>query len=240
MDMVSVMSALNLKAKKSQKIVIVDDYEDYCKLISEILEPSYECFYSLEANSAMRLIADIKPDLIILDYRLPGVTGIDICRSLRQSSLTKNTPIVFVSGTATVDEKIQAFESGADDFISKPFNSKEFFLRVKARLSKTKLAVSELYAANLRMNLSSRQVFVDNEEVSLTRKQFDILRLLVEAQNNLVTRTRCLEEIWGDSEVTARNVDSQINYLKQKINKFNGRIVAVTSLGYRLEVNTSL
>lgn len=240
MDMVSAMSALNLTAKKSQKIVIVDDYEDYCKLVAEILEPSYECFYSLDVNSALQLIADIKPDLIILDYRLPGVTGVEICRSLRQNSLTKNTPIVFISGNATVDEKIQAFENGADDFISKPFNSREFLLRVKARLSKAQSSISELYAANLRMNLSSRQVFVDNEEVSLTPKQFDILRLLVEAQNNLVTRTQCLAEIWGDSEVTARNVDSQINYLKQKISKFNGRIVAVTSLGYRLEVNSSL
>ncbi len=89
---------------------------------------------------------------------------------------------------------------------------------------------SEISAANLRMNLLSRQVFVDNEEVNLTPKQFDILKMLVAAKNNLVTHEKCLMEIWGDTEVTSRNVDSQINYLKRKIAKFNGRIVAVPSL----------
>ena len=88
----------------------------------------------------------------------------------------------------------------------------------------------------MRMNLLSRQVFVDREEISLTPKQFDILRLLLAAKNNLVTREKCLSEIWGDTEVTSRNVDSQINYLKRKIQNFQGRIVAVPSLGYRLEV----
>lgn len=237
MTMVSTMSSSKFSNKMSQRIVIIDDYEDCCKLIADILSPSYECFYSLDVNSAMELIADKKPDLIILDYKMPGMTGVDICRKLRKDNLTKNTPVIFISGTATVDEKIQAFESGADDFISKPFNSRELILRIKVRLANKQSPVTELNAANMRMNLSSRQVFVENEEVCLTPKQFDILRMLIESQNNLVTRSQCLAEIWGDSEVTARNVDSQINYLKQKISKFNGRIVAVTSLGYRLEVN---
>ena len=162
--------------------------------------------------------------------------GVDVCRMVRESETTRNTPIIFVSGAATIDERIKAFETGADDFISKPFHVKELILRIKARLSeKDSEVASELSAANLRMNLLSRQVFVAGEEVNLTPKQFDILKLLVAAKNNLVTREKCLSEIWGDTEVTSRNVDSQINYLKRKINKFNGRIVAVPSLGYRLE-----
>lgn len=162
--------------------------------------------------------------------------GVDVCRMVRESDLTKNTPIIFVSGAATIDERIKAFETGANDFISKPFHVKELILRIKARLSeKESEAVSELIAGNLRMNLLSRQVYVEGEEISLTPKQFDILRLLVAGKNNLVTREKCLSDIWGDTEVTSRNVDSQINYLKRKIHKFTGRIVAVPSLGYRLE-----
>ncbi|MGZ3769234.1 MAG: response regulator transcription factor [Bdellovibrio sp.] len=236
MSMVATMTSSNIYTKTIPRIVIVDDYEDSCKLLADVLSSAYECFYTADANSALNLIEEKKPDLIILDYKMPGMTGIDLCRKIRQSRFSKNTPVIFISGTATVDEKIQAFETGADDFVSKPFNTRELILRIKARLGKNQSAVTELVAANLHMKLSSRQVFIDDEEINLTPKQFDILRLLLESKNNLVTREKCLDEIWGDSGVTARNVDSQINYLKRKIEKFSGRIVAVTSLGYRLEV----
>ena len=186
--------------------------------------------------SAVNLINEKKPDLILLDYKMPGLLGVDVCREVKENEATKNTPIIFVSGAATIDERIKAFETGADDFISKPFHVKELILRIKARLSEKEPEVAaELTAANLKMNLLSRQVYVDGEEVNLTPKQFDILKMLVAAKNHLVTREKCLMEIWGDTEVTSRNVDSQINYLKRKIQKFNGRIVAVPSLGYRLE-----
>lgn len=222
----------------SKKIVIVDDYEESCKLLAEILGNQYDCSYTSDSTLAMDLIKSKKPDLVILDYKMPGLLGVDICRLIRDNDETKQTAIVFVSGAATIDEKIRAFETGADDFISKPFHVKELILRIKARLSEKEPEVaSELVASNLRMNLLSRQVFVDGEEVGLTPKQFDILRMLMADKNHLVTRERCLNEIWGDSEVTARNVDSQINYLKRKIAKFHGRITAVPSLGYRLEVS---
>src|SRR5690606_15730192 len=127
-------------------------------------------------------------------------------------------------------------EMGADDVITKPFHVKELLLRVKARLGGKSEAVAELAAANLKMNLLSRQVFVDEQEVQLTPKQFELLRLLVANKNTLVTREKCLTVVWGDTEVTSRNVDSQINYLKRKIENFQGKIQAVPSLGYRLEV----
>lgn len=164
--------------------------------------------------------------------------GVDVCKLIRENSSTKNTPVIFVSGAATIDEKIKAFETGADDFISKPYHVKELILRIKARLAeKDQDHSAVLTAANLQMNLLSRQLFVDNEEVNLTPKQFDILKLLMQHKSHLVTRERCLNEIWGGTEVTSRNVDSQINYLKRKIQNFKGRIIAVPSLGYRLETD---
>lgn len=221
----------------AKKIVIVDDYEESCKLLAEILSASYDCTYTSDSSTAVSLINEKRPDLILLDYKMPGVMGVDVCRSVRENENTKNIPIIFVSGAATIDERIHAFETGANDFISKPFHVKELILRIKARLSdKEPEAASELVAGNLRMNLLARQVFVDGNEVNLTPKQFDILKMLVSAKNNLVTREKCLSEIWGDTEVTSRNVDSQINYLKRKIDKFQGRIIAVPSLGYRLEI----
>jgi DNA-binding response OmpR family regulator len=221
-----------------KRILIVDDYEESCKLLAEILGAHYECVYTSDSNAAMALAAQKRPDLILLDYKMPGLMGVDICKLIRATESMRSTPIIFVSGAATIDEKIKAFETGADDFISKPFHVKELILRIKARLTEKDQDISsELLASNLRMNLLSRQVFIDQDEVDLTPKQFDILKLLVSNKNNLVTRDKCLNEVWGDAEVTSRNVDSQINYLKRKIGKFNGKITAVPSLGYRLEAD---
>lgn len=220
-----------------KKILIIDDDEENCKMLAEVLGPNYKCFYSNDSTKAVQLIKEIKPDMILLDYKMPGLLGVDVCELVREDSAIKDTPIIFVSGAATIDERIKALEMGADDFITKPFHVKELLLRVKARLGgKNFEGSAELGASNLKMNLLSRQVFVDDQEVQLTPKQFEILRLLISNKNNLVTREKCLEAVWGDTEVTSRNVDSQINYLKRKIENFKGKIQAVPSLGYRLEV----
>lgn len=218
-------------------VLIIDDQEENCKMLADVLGPQYKCFYSNDSTRAVSLILEIKPDMVLLDYNMPGLLGVDVCKLVRENKLIKSTPIIFVSGAANIDERIKALEMGADDFITKPFHVKELLLRVKARLSgKQTEAISDLVAANLKMDLLSRQVFVDTQEVQLTPKQFEILRLLIANKNNLVTREKCLEAVWGDTEVTSRNVDSQINYLKRKIENFKGKIQAVPSLGYRLEV----
>lgn len=220
----------------AKKILIVDDYEESCKLLAEILSSTYECSYTSDSVGAFSLIQQKKPDLILLDYKMPGAMGVDICKQIRETDNIKGTPVIFVSGAANIDERIKAFEMGADDFISKPFHVKELILRIKARLAEGRQGeLAELNAANMRMDLLSRQVFVDGIEVNLTPKQFEILKMLLMSKNHLVTRERCLNEIWGGSEVTSRNVDSQINYLKRKIAGFHGRIVAVPAMGYRLE-----
>lgn len=221
----------------TNKILIIDDHEENCKMLADVLGPQYACYYSDDSTRAIELIMEIKPDLVLLDYKMPGLLGVDICKMVRDNESIKNIPVVFVSGAATIDERIRALEMGADDFITKPFHVKELLLRVKARLAgKQNVPTSELSAANLKMNLLSRQVFIDSREVELTPKQFEILRLLVANKNNLVTREKCLDTIWGETEVTSRNVDSQINYLKRKIHDFDGKIQAVPSQGYRLEV----
>lgn len=223
-----------MTAKK--KVLIVDDYEESCVLLCEILEESYECYATQDSSQTFDLIEKFKPNLVILDYKMPGLLGVDVCEQIRAKQNTKYIPVVFVSGAATVEEKIKTFEMGADDFVSKPFHVKELLLRIKRLVDRENEAVSELTASNLKMNLLSRRVYLDGAEVQLTPKQFDILKLLVGAKNNLVSREKFLEEIWGDTEVTSRNVDSQINYLKRKIETFKGKISAVPSLGYRLDV----
>lgn len=223
------------------KVAIIDDFEDSCYLISEILSPFFECKSTSDSKMAIGLIQDFKPDLILMDYQMPNMNGVEVCKLLKDNSQTKDIPIIFISGAASEDERIETLESGGDDFISKPFHPKELILRVQKRIVgySTKVPTSqqgELKVANLTMNLNSRIVYVDAREVILTPKQFEILKLLIENKNNLVSRTTFMEEIWGHSEVTPRNVDSQINYLKKKIEGFVGVITAVPSFGYRLDI----
>lgn len=228
---------------------MIDDFEDSCQLISEILSTNYEVKYTCQAEKALDFVLQNNPDLIIMDYKMPYVTGVELCKIIRETQATKDIPIIFVSGAATSDERIETLESGGDDFLSKPFHPKELLLRVQKRLSYNdrtnrsgervavplEVRIDFLQVANLKINDMSHKVFLDENEVKLTPKQYDILRLLVDNKNNLVSREKFMKEVWGHSDVTPRNVDSQINYLKKKIEGFQGQITAVPSHGYRLE-----
>lgn len=221
-----------------KKIVIIDDFEESCQLMAEILSAEFECHYTCDSEKAVDFIKNISPDLILMDYKMPHVTGIELCKILKDLPILKNIPIIFISGAVTSEERIETLESGGDDFLSKPFHPKELLLRVKKRLkdydnlNSNKLV---LEVSNLKMNLSSRQCYVAHKEVLLTPKQFEILKLLVENQSEPVSRQTFMAEVWGHFDVTPRNVDSQINYLKKKIDGFLGSIVAVSGHGYRLD-----
>lgn len=192
----------------SKKIFIVDDIAESCNVLVEALRDDYQCSSTQDSSIAIEMIRKNKPDLVILDYQMPGIMGVDICKVIRSTESTKYLPVVFVSGVASFEEKIKAFEMGADDFISKPFHLRELQMRLRRFTHRDVEPSAEIKAANLKMNLFSRRVFVDGIESQLTPKQFDILKLLVTNKNNIVRRDTFLKEIWGSIEVTSRNVDS--------------------------------
>jgi len=225
-----------------KKIAIIDDFEDSCQLMAEILSPYFKCKYICQADKALDFIKNFKPDLILMDYKMPYMTGIELCKVIRSIDFFKNTSIIFISGAVTTDERIETLESGGDDFISKPFHPKELLLRVQKRLEFAPLEKKQtsdvptiFSVGNLSLNRSSRLVHIEHSEVVLTPKQFDILQLLIENKNKLVSRDDFMKKVWGHSEVTPRNVDSQINYLKKKIEGFSCEITSVPSYGYRLD-----
>ena len=116
------------------KVFILDDVIDNCIVISELLSPQFKCEYSHLPQEALAKIREFKPNLILLDFKMPILNGVDICRALKEKEETKNIPIIFISGAATEDEKIESLESGGDDFIAKPFHPKELILRVQKRI----------------------------------------------------------------------------------------------------------
>jgi two-component system alkaline phosphatase synthesis response regulator PhoP len=229
---------VNEKLHEAKKILIVDDFEENCEMLKDVLKCEYQCAYVKDSSAAIEFLKKYKPDLVILDYQMPGLLGTDICQMIRSTEGTKYLPVLFISGVATTDEKIKTFEMGADDFISKPFHIKELQVRLKRLLhNKGVGTAADLEVGNLKMDLFSRKAFIQHREIQLTPKQFDILKILISRKNNLVSRETFLKEIWTGIEVTSRNVDSQINYLKKKMESFSGRIVAVPGSGYRLEVH---
>ncbi len=230
-----ILQDVNKKNYEIKKILIVDDFEESCTMLTDILKCDYQCAYIQNSNDAVDFIKKYRPDLIILDYQMPGLLGTELCQIIRSTESIKHLPVVFVSGVATTEEKIKTFDMGADDFVSKPFHIKELQVRLKRLLHRNMGSVAELQAGNLKMDLFARKAFIHQKEIQLTPKQFDILKILVARRNSLVSRETFLKEIWTGIEVTSRNVDSQINYLKKKIENFSGRIVAVPGAGYRLE-----
>ncbi len=221
-----------------KKIVIVDDFEESCQLMVEILSPFFDCHYICQSEKALDLILSVKPNLILMDYKMPYVTGVELCKIIKDIPSLKQIPIIFISGAVTSDERIETLESGGDDFLSKPFHPKELLLRVQKRLKNYSVdEINYLNVGNIRMNLNSRQCHLDNKEIPLTPKQFEILKLLIENKSQVVSRQAFMSEIWGHSDVTPRNVDSQINYLKKKMEGFLGHITSVPGYGYRLDIN---
>lgn len=222
-----------------KKIVIVDDFEESCQLMVEILSPEFECHYICQSEKALEAIQALKPDIILMDYKMPYVTGVELCKIIKNIPSLQHIPIIFISGAVTSDERIETLESGGDDFLSKPFHPKELLLRVKKRLHGITADEASflLLFGNIKMNLKARQCFLDEGEILLTPKQFEILKLLIENKSQVVSRQVFMTEIWGHSDVTPRNVDSQINYLKKKLEGFKGQITSVAGFGYRLDTN---
>lgn len=218
-----------------KKIVIVDDFEDSCQLMVDILSAEFDCVYTCQSEKAIDLIQTVKPDIILMDYKMPHITGIELCKIIKNIGALQDIPIIFISGAVTSDERIETLEAGGDDFLSKPFHPKELLLRVRKRLNDYVVDNDQQLAfENVRMNLKARQCFLDKNEVQLTPKQFEILKLLIENKSEVVSRQTFMSEIWGHTDVTPRNVDSQINYLKKKLEGFRGQITSVAGFGYRL------
>lgn len=220
-----------------KRILIVDDDHEICRVLSSALEPYYECEWITESTKAISQIEARKPHLVLLDYQMPVLQGTEICTQLKSNRALRHIPVIFISGVATVDEKIRAFECGANDFILKPFHFREFLLRIQARLAPPSgRAPKDLTAGNLRLDVFSRRAYVGSHEVFLTQRQFDILKVLIMHQNKLVTRRECMELVWGKADMKSRKIDSHISLLKAKLKGFNGEITSTPGAGYSLEV----
>jgi two-component system alkaline phosphatase synthesis response regulator PhoP len=180
------------------------------------------------------------PSLILLDIMLPGEDGMEVLRRLKASAKTRHIPVIMLTAKSTEYDKVLGLDSGADDYITKPFGIMEFLSRVKAVLRRSGISVSssELSAGRLTINVDRHVVLADGQEAALTYKEFELLKYLMENAGIVLTRDKLLEEVWGyDYEGETRTVDVHIRTLRQKLGDAGSVIETVRGVGYRIGGN---
>lgn len=229
-----------------QKILIVDDDENIAELISLYL--TKECFETqivYDGESALTTFETFKPNLILLDLMLPGIDGYQVCREIRSSS---STPIIMLSAKGEVFDKVLGLELGADDYMEKPFDTKELVARVKAVLRRYKSAavsaeesvsVKKVEYPDLTINLTNYSVIYKGNVVEMPPKELELLYFLASSPNQVFTREQLLDQIWGyEYSVDTRTVDVHIKRLREKISDHaTWRLSTVWGIGYKFEVN---
>lgn len=228
-----------------QKILIVDDDNNIAELISLYL--TKECYDTKIVNDgeqALIAFEHYKPNMLLLDLMLPGIDGYQVCREIRAKS---DVPIIMLSAKGEVFDKVLGLELGADDYILKPFDSKELVARVKAVLRRFQPAKPEAYASvdikcveypGLIVNLSNYSVTYDGQQIDMPQKELELLYFLASSPNQVFTREQLLDNIWGYEYVgDTRTVDVHVKRLREKIkDKPTWRIATVWGIGYKFEV----
>ena len=229
-----------------QKILIVDDDENIAELISLYL--TKECFDTQivhDGEAALKAFDRFEPDLILLDLMLPGIDGYQVCREVRAKS---QTPIIMLSAKGEVFDKVLGLELGADDYMEKPFDSKELVARVKAVLRRYRPAAPEKPEApvvkkvdypDLSINLTNYSVLYNGQTIDMPPKELELLYFLASSPNQVFTREQLLDHIWGYEYIgDTRTVDVHIKRLREKINDHDAwRIATVWGIGYKFETN---
>ena len=204
------------------RILIVEDEKKIARFLElELQHEGYEVQTAGDGRTGLSLALSWEPDLMILDLMLPGLSGIEVCRRLRHDS---DLPIIMLTAMDDVSEKVMGLDMGADDYMTKPFAIEELLARIRVGLKKHRAgrstALPVLTAGKLRVEPASYSVSYDGKPIALTKKEFDLLRYLMEHRDTAVTRDTLLCDVWGYDYAGDTNiVDVYIRYLRQKIDE---------------------
>ena len=225
------------------KILVVDDEESLCEILKfNLVKEGYEVITAYSAEEALSL--DIKDvDLIILDIMMGELSGFGFAGILKRRPDTSEIPIIFCSALDGESDKIKGLDMGADDYIAKPYSVAEVLARVRSVLRRARRGVvaeplqeSMICYEGLEVNTSSKRCFVDGEEVALTRKEFDILVLLLSNRGTILSREQIMRQVWRDEVVVLdRTIDVNITRMRKKLKHYGNNIITRTGYGYGFE-----
>ena len=224
----------------TKSILIVEDEADILQLIDwHLRSEGYTTYTATDGNKGLDKAEAKIPDLILLDLILPGMDGLEVCKSLKKNSKTQNIPVVMLTAKGEEVDRIVGFELGADDYIIKPFSPRELILRIRAilrRQEKEPVEDSLITYQDLQIDLESYRVWLKKEELKLTVTEFNLLMELLQNQGKVRTRDQLLDRVWGyQFDGYARTVDTHIRRLRQKIGPYAEMIETVRGIGYRFK-----
>jgi len=224
------------------RILVVDDEEDLCEILQFNLETEgYKVDVAYSAEEALKKDLSVY-NLLLLDVMMGEISGFKMARMLRDNPKTERIPVIFLTAKDTENDKLTGFNIGADDYISKPFSIREVIARVKVvlrRLDAGKETENEekiIEHEQLKMNLNNKKVFLNNQEIAFTKKEFEILKLFLENKNKVFSREEMLSRVWSDEVIVLdRTIDVNIARLRKKIGQYGKNIVTRLGYGYSFE-----
>ncbi len=225
----------------SAHIFVVEDEKPILTLLTYNLEKEgYKVSSSSNGEEALSLIKEKKPDLVLLDWMLPDLSGIKICQYLKQDEKVKNIPIIMLTAKGEEEDKVKGLNTGAEDYMTKPFSFPELLARIKSLLKRVKpnIVSEEATYLDLKIDRESMKVFRKEKEIFLGPKEYKLLDFLIKQPKRVYSREQLLEYVWGDDiNVESRTVDVHITRLRQSINIEGAKplIRTVRSAGYSLE-----
>ncbi|HSC29531.1 MAG TPA: response regulator transcription factor [Vicinamibacterales bacterium] len=227
-------------APRAPRVLVVEDEQDIAGLIKHTLERAGDAQVQIVASGdvALRAVTDNPPDLVILDLNLPVLSGTEVCRILRGRPATAAIPIIMLTARTGESDRVAGLDLGADDYVTKPFSLRELAARVRAVLRRRQVPAgspTNIYkGAHLVADFDAVSIVVDGQGVRLTRREFELLRYLVENRNRVLSRDRLLERVWGyDRFIETRSVDVHVGRLRAKLGPAGQQIETVVGLGYR-------
>lgn len=222
-------------------ILVVEDEPPLQKLLTYNLEAAgFTVLQAFDGEEALTLIDERPPDLVLLDWMLPQLSGLEVCRRLRRRPDTAHLPIIMLTARGEEPDRLRGLDTGADDFIAKPFSPAELIARVRAVLRRVRPAFAEqvLSFHDLRMDLAAHRVFRGEREVHLSPTEFRLLRYFLEHPGRVFSRAQLLDRVWGsDLEIELRTVDATIRRLRRALNlsKETDLLRTVRAEGYSLD-----
>ncbi|MBQ8131162.1 MAG: response regulator transcription factor [Bacilli bacterium] len=215
------------------KILVVDDEEKIRSIIREYCEAEgYEVTEAEDGSVALKRLMRESYDLLVLDIMMPKMDGFEMLKELPK---VKQIPTIILSAREEEYDKLQGFQLGIDDYLTKPFSPKELIARIKAITNRTKKHEQEIYTLDtLEINYSAHTLKIDGKEIAITPKEFEILSYLVENKNNAISREQLLSKLWGyDYFGDDRTIDTHIKMLRSNLGTYRNHIITVRGIGYK-------
>jgi len=226
-----------------KKILVIEDEKKLAKIIKNFLEKNnFEVADLYDGEDAIITAETFNPNLILLDWMLPGLSGLEICRQIRSNKSINKVPIIFLTAKGEEEDKLRGLDTGADDYITKPFSQIELIARIKALLRRSEPTMFDemlTYKNTIAMDLKKHRVKRNGKNVRLGPKEYQLLKLFLENPGRVFSRDQLLDRVWADINVELRTVDVHIRRLRKNINipKSNDLIRTVRSSGYSLDSN---